>query len=123
MTFKKVCKAPDIKDNSMSLFNLDGKEIIVGKHEGKLFACDASCPHKGAYLHHGWFNGNNIVCPRHNYEYDLLCGKLVKMTSWKEKHPTWIEQNPNWRKAGNLTIYEVQVSNYYVLVDLPIIKQ
>jgi len=119
MTFKKICKITDVQDNSMSLFNVDGKEITVGKHNGKLFACAAYCPHKSAYLYHGWFSNNNIVCPRHNYEFDLSSGKLVKMTSWKENHPTWIEQDPNWRKAGDLTIYQVKVSNGYVLVDLP----
>jgi len=118
MTFKKVCKMSDVKDNSMSLFNIDSKEIIVGKYNGKLFACDAHCPHKGAYLHRGWFNEHNIVCPRHNYEFDISSGKLAKMTSWKEKHPTWIEQHPNWRKSGDLPVYEVKVSNGYVLVDL-----
>ncbi|MEM2761140.1 MAG: Rieske 2Fe-2S domain-containing protein [Nitrososphaerales archaeon] len=119
MTFKKVCKSIDVKDNSMYLFNVKGIEITVGKHDGKLFACDAHCPHRGAYLHRGSFNDNNIVCPRHHYEFDLTSGKLVKMTSWKENNPTWIEQNPNWRRSGDLTIYKVKVSNGYVLVDLP----
>lgn len=119
MTFTKICKTKDVKDDSMALYNMDGTEVIVGKYNGKLFACIPYCPHKGAYLHKGWFNGNNIVCPRHNYEFDICSGKLVKMTSWKENHPTWIEQNPNWRKAGNLTLYKIKISNGYVLVDLP----
>jgi len=119
MTFRKICKITDVKDNSMSFFNIDGVEITVGKHKGKLFACDASCPHKGAYLYRGWLDNNNIVCPRHNYEFDLSSGKLIKMKSWKENHPTWIEQNPNWRKSGDLIIYEVKVSNGHLLADLP----
>ncbi|MFQ5940103.1 MAG: Rieske (2Fe-2S) protein [Nitrososphaerales archaeon] len=119
MTFRKICKITDIKNNSMSLFDVDGVEITVGKHNGKFFACNAYCPHKGAYLYRGWFNDNNIVCGRHNYEFDLSSGKLMKMTSWKKDHPTWIEQSPNWRKAGDLTIYKVKVSNGYLAVDLP----
>lgn len=119
MPFKKVCKVDEVEDDSMSLFNIDGKEIVVGKHNGKIFACDAFCPHRGAYLHMGEFNNNNLVCPRHNYEFDIDTGKLMKMASWKENHPTWVEQNPNWRKSGDLHIFDVKVSNGYVLADLP----
>ncbi len=107
-----------MKNNSLNSFNIGTTEIVVGKRDRKLFACDAHCPHKHAYLHMGWFNGNNLVCPRHNYEFDIFTGKLMKMTSWKEGHPEWIEQNPEWRKAGDLLIYDVKVRNGYVYVDL-----
>ena len=119
MTLVTVCKVDEVKDNSLRLFNVNSVEIVVGKRKGKFFACVAHCPHKGSYLHKGWFNGDNLVCPLHNYEFNVSTGKLEKMTSWKEEHPTWIEQDPEWRKSGDLILYDVKVRNGYVLVDLP----
>ena len=117
MTFVKVCKTSDLKDNSLKLFNIGTVEIVVGKRNGKFFACDAHCPHKHAYLYKGWFSNNNLVCPLHNYEFDIFSGKLMKMASWKEDHPTWVEQDPEWRKSGDLPVYDVQIRNGYVFVD------
>jgi 3-phenylpropionate/trans-cinnamate dioxygenase ferredoxin subunit len=118
MTLVKVCKSSEVNDDSLRLFNIENREIVVGKRNGKLFACDAHCPHRHAYLHKGWFNGNNIVCPLHNYEFDVSSGKLMKMTSWKENNPTWYEQSPEWRKSGDLPIYKIKIKNGDVYVDL-----
>ena len=119
MTFVKVCKTTDLKDDSLNLFTVDGREIVVGKRKGKIFACDAHCPHRHSYLHRGWFNNNNLVCPLHNYEFDIKSGKLMKMTSWTEGQEGWIEQDPKWRESGDLPMYSVKIRNGHVYVEMP----
>lgn len=111
----KVCKVSDIEENSLQKFDIGKKEILVGKRNGKLFACDNSCPHRGASLHKGYFNDNNVVCYMHKYEYDIDTGKLKKMASWK-KSDTWVEQNPAWRESGNLIMYDVIVVSNEIYV-------
>ncbi len=56
----RVCNVSDIKENSLNKFTIEKKEILVGKKNGKLFACDNSCPHRGASLHKGVFKENNF---------------------------------------------------------------
>lgn len=118
MAFVKICRTSDLKDNSLRLFNIASVEIVVGKRDGKIFACDAHCPHKHSYLYKGWFNGNNLVCPLHNYEFDISTGKLMKIASWKEGHPGWIEQDPKWRESGDLPVYRVKIRSNYVYVEM-----
>jgi nitrite reductase/ring-hydroxylating ferredoxin subunit len=88
------------------VFTIDSTDVLVGRKNGRLFACNNSCPHRGASLSKGHFNGDNIVCHMHGYEYDVFSGKLVNMKSWK-KESTWVEQSPEWRKSGDLVKYHV----------------
>ncbi len=104
----RVCKVSDIKENSMNRFVIGKKEILVGKKDGKLFACENSCPHKGASLHKGVYKDNNVVCHMHSYEFDIDSGRLTNMKSWK-KSDTWIEQNQAWRESGDLVMYDTEI--------------
>ena len=102
----RICSSKDLKDNSMIVFNINSNDILVGRRNGKLFSCNNSCPHRGASLSKGDFNGNNIVCYMHGYEYNVFTGKLVHMKSWK-KDESWMEQSFEWRKSNDLTLYPV----------------
>jgi nitrite reductase/ring-hydroxylating ferredoxin subunit len=114
----KVCKSEEVKDNSLMVFNIHDKAILIGRRNGMLFACDNSCPHRGASLSKGHFNNNHIVCYMHGYEFDLFTGKLVNMKSWK-KEDHWVEQVPEWRKSGDLTLYRIFESNGDVTIEIP----
>ena len=102
----RICSSKDLKDNSMIVFNINSNDVLVGRRNGKLFSCNNSCPHRGASLSKGDFNGNNIVCYMHGYEYNVFTGKLVHMKSWK-KDESWMEQSLEWRKSNDLTLYPV----------------
>ena len=106
----RVCNISEIGENSMNKFTIEKKEILVGKKNGKLFACDNSCPHRGASMHKGIYKDNNVVCYMHNYEFDRDSGKLTNMKSWK-KSETWVEQNYSWRASGGLIMYDVEIKN------------
>jgi nitrite reductase/ring-hydroxylating ferredoxin subunit len=102
----------------MKLFTIDHICVLVGRLHGKLFACNNSCPHRGASLSKGELNGNNVVCYMHGYEYNVFTGKLENMKSWK-KEESWIEQSPEWRKSGNLILYSIAEKDGNILVDVP----
>ncbi|MEM0495791.1 MAG: Rieske (2Fe-2S) protein [Candidatus Nitrosocaldus sp.] len=104
----RVCRLEDVKDESMMLIRVDGREYVVGKHNGRVFACDAHCPHRYAYLHRGHFNGNNIVCPLHGFEFDIDTGRLVKIKPWHNGN-NWPEQDPEWYRSDDLRVYRVEV--------------
>lgn len=112
-----VCKSEELADGSMRKFTIQTVDILVGRKNGKLFACDNSCPHKGASLSKGHLNRDSIVCYMHGYEYNVFTGKLEKMTSWK-KEDTWVEQDPEWRKSGDLVLYPVSEEDGTVYVSL-----
>jgi nitrite reductase/ring-hydroxylating ferredoxin subunit len=113
----RICNSDEIKDNSLNVFTINNRDILVGLRNGKLFACSNSCPHRGASLSKGHFNGNNIVCYMHGYEYNLFTGVLENMKSWK-KEDSWMEQSPNWRNSGNLRLYKIEEHDNGIYVDV-----
>jgi nitrite reductase/ring-hydroxylating ferredoxin subunit len=113
----RICDRREIKDNSMLVFTINKIDILVGRRNGKLFACNNSCPHRGASLSKGEFNGDNIVCYMHGYEYNLWTGTLEKIRSWK-KDPAWREQTQEWMKSDNLILYCVYEKNDSIYLEV-----
>ncbi|MEO9295432.1 MAG: Rieske (2Fe-2S) protein [Nitrososphaera sp.] len=113
-----VCKSGELPQDGWKVFTLGTVDVLVGRRRGVLFACNNSCPHRGASLSKGEFRGDNIVCYMHGYEYNVFSGRLEKMASWK-KESTWVEQSPEWRKSGDLVLYPVTEKDGIVYVDVP----
>ncbi|MFZ0203686.1 MAG: Rieske (2Fe-2S) protein [Nitrososphaeraceae archaeon] len=114
----KACKSSDIRENSMRSFYVDKTDVLVGRRNGRLFACNNSCPHRGASLSKGELKGDNIICYMHGYEFNVFTGKLVNMKSWK-KESHWMEQTDAWRESGDLIIYPVAEKDDDVYIDIP----
>lgn len=112
----KVCNSDDVQDNSLHVFTIENKDVLVGRRRGKIFACDNSCPHRGASLSKGHFSGDNIVCYMHGYEFNIFTGSLERMKSWK-REDNWVEQSPEWRKSGNLKLYRFEERDNGIFVD------
>jgi nitrite reductase (NADH) small subunit len=59
-------------------FAVDGSQIAVYRlRDGSLRALDAVCPHKGGPLADGLTDDRVVVCPLHNYAYDMCTGEEV----------------------------------------------
>lgn len=62
-----------------------GKEFTVGDRviavfrtaEGKLFATQAWCPHANGHLADGALGARRIICPQHQWKFDLETGQCV----------------------------------------------
>lgn len=118
MIFDTSVFAKDIKDGSFTKVILENKEeVVVGKKDGKLFAFNNICPHKGASLSKGALNGDNIVCYMHGYEYNIFNGKLESMKSWK-KDDSWIEQDQGWRYSDDLKTYKTLEKDGKIFIEI-----
>ena len=101
----------------MRLVRIDKVDVLAGRINGRLFACNNSCPHRGASLALGHLSGDKVVCYMHGYEYNAFTGRLENMKSWK-KEDTWLEQSPAWRQSGDLVLYEISERDGDVYVEL-----
>jgi len=113
----RVCSSEKINNNSMAVFTIKQTDVLIGRRNGKLFAFNNSCPHRGASLSKGEFNDDNIVCYMHGYEFNVFTGKLENVKSWKKEN-TWIEQSAEWRKSGDLILYTVIEKDKDIYVDV-----
>ena len=56
---------------------LDGRSVLIGRANGRLFACLDRCPHAGAPLKIGKLRGDELECPRHGWIFNVLTGSSV----------------------------------------------
>jgi len=107
-----VCKSEEVPDNSMKVISIQGSNILVCRSNNQLFALDNSCPHRGASLSKGEIKGTKIICYMHDFEYDLISGKLLHIPS------KWNDQNPNWKKSDNLLLFQISEKNGQIYIQL-----
>ncbi len=73
--------AGDIPVGEGRTYAVDGTQIAVYRlRDGSLRALDAICPHKGGPLADGLTDDAQVVCPLHNYAFDLTTGTEMSGT-------------------------------------------
>ena len=94
---------PDLlswNDRQIAETSINGKRICVARHEGKLHAFAATCPHAGGGFSNGWIDPlGNIVCPLHRYRFALANGRNTSGEGYYLKtYP--LEQRPDGLSIG-----------------------
>ena len=92
--------AKSIPRGSMKRYEIEGRQILIGKTSlGNYFAVQAECPHKGGPLAKGELEGDVLTCPWHSYQYNVLSGRLLKIT--------YGAQYGTWRESADLDTYKI----------------
>lgn len=80
--FKTGLKKTDIEEGKLSRTEIDGKSIVLGMINDKLYAMDSVCSHEGGPLEDGSMDGYNLICPWHQGIFDIRNAKASPETSW-----------------------------------------
>ena len=87
--FQKVANRMDIKEGGLLGVELEGNKIALAMIDGKVFAIDAICSHKGAPLEEGTLEGFNLTCPWHYAVFDVRNGKVSDRTVWAKNQTSY----------------------------------
>ena len=87
-------------DDNISLIEINGKALCLGRHRDQVFVFAHKCPHAGAELSAGWIDAKgNIVCPLHGYRFSLETGRNITGEGYHLKH--WpVEQREDGLYVG-----------------------
>ena len=77
MAFLRAAKKDEVPSGAIREFQLDGKTIALANVEGKLYAIDNTCLHRGGPLGEGELAGKVVTCPWHGWQYDVTTGKVT----------------------------------------------
>ena len=94
-------KTSDIPPGKMLKVSSNGKEILVANMDGKYFAMDDTCTHKGASLSEGTLESSTVTCPWHGSTWDCKTGKLMDFAT----------------KLKDLASYKVAVESDSVFIE------
>jgi nitrite reductase/ring-hydroxylating ferredoxin subunit len=87
--FKIVANKKDIKEGSLQGIELGGSKIVLAMVNGKVFAMDTVCSHKGAPLEEGQLEGYDLTCPWHYAVFDVRNGKVSDRTVWAKNQTSY----------------------------------
>ncbi|MCH6200553.1 Rieske 2Fe-2S domain-containing protein [Aquiflexum sp. LQ15W] len=66
-----------IPEKRIKLVQLGGEKICISRNGDAFFAFEPFCPHRMASLIQGTIVRNEIVCPLHQYRFDMQTGAVV----------------------------------------------
>ena|SRR3989344_1631005 len=95
----KAGSVDEIKEGAAKVVSVDGEEVAVFKLEGKFYAIQHKCPHKGGPLGEGSLDGSVVVCPWHGWKFDIKTGVSPVFPTAKVK-------TYNVRVEGNEVVVE-----------------
>ena len=55
----------------------DKHVAVFHSRDGRVFATQATCPHRGGPLADGLLGGSTLVCPLHEWSFDLQSGMAI----------------------------------------------
>ncbi|XHH08301.1 MAG: Rieske (2Fe-2S) protein [Candidatus Bathyarchaeia archaeon] len=88
--FVWVISVNDLAENQIKQVSVVGRKILLIKREGQVYAVASHCPHKGYDLSKGFLKDNLLVCPCHDWSFDIRTGeyqtnKAIKLLTFECK--------------------------------------
>ena len=78
-------------------FKIGGAAIAVFRsRQGRVYATQAECPHRAGPLADGLIGGDTLICPLHNFKFNLETGEpLGNDCPSLSTHPVWVDEDGN----------------------------
>ncbi|OIO38408.1 MAG: hypothetical protein AUJ72_02600 [Candidatus Omnitrophica bacterium CG1_02_46_14] len=80
----KVAKFSDINEGKSQMVSIGGKELGLFKIEGKIYAIENGCAHRGGPLAEGYLDGSEVTCPWHAWAFDVKTGACQTSPDMKQ---------------------------------------
>ena len=75
MALLRAAKKDEIPPGTIREFQLNGTTVAIANVDGKLYAINNVCLHRGGPLGEGELAGKIVTCPWHGWTYDVTTGK------------------------------------------------
>lgn len=99
MSWTSLCDLQDLTPDQGKYVEIDGFQLAVFLHAGKVYVMDNECPHAGGAMAGGWVENGCAVCPWHHWMFKLDTGQLHDEGAYGggakiRTYPTRIFQRP-----------------------------
>lgn len=76
-TRRTVARRDEVPPGEARVVHVDGQAIALVNVDGRYFAIDNRCPHRGGPLGEGALDGAILTCPWHGWQWDVTTGNNV----------------------------------------------
>lgn len=115
MSFVEIATSDELKDGSMKMATVSGREVLLARIGDNYYSADNRCPHMGGNLSMGVLEGTIITCPRHHSRFDLTDGHVIRWTDWTGLK---LAIGKILRSPRPLKTHEVKIEGNKILVDV-----
>ena len=77
MAFTRVAALSELTAGKGKQITVDGRKIALFYMDGKVYAVDDTCTHRGASLSEGQCHAGQVMCPWHSARFDLTTGAAL----------------------------------------------
>jgi nitrite reductase/ring-hydroxylating ferredoxin subunit len=77
MGFVRTAKVGELPPGTVREFQIEGRAVALANVEGKIYAINNTCLHRGGPLGQGTLHGKVVTCPWHGWQFDVTTGKVV----------------------------------------------
>ena len=78
MGLLRAARKDEVPPGTIREFQVDGIALAIANVDGKFYAIDNTCLHRGGPLGQGQLAGRVVTCPWHNWQYDVTSGKMAE---------------------------------------------
>ena len=75
--FIKVASTTDLAPGEARCVEVAGKKIALFNLEGRFYAIDDTCTHRGGPLSEGEVSGEEVTCPWHGAVFNITTGAVL----------------------------------------------
>jgi len=76
--YEWVASVEDVPRMRPLSVEVDGRGVLVCLQDDEVRAVDEICPHEERSMRYGVVQGGSIVCPHHQYKFDLETGRCKR---------------------------------------------
>jgi nitrite reductase (NADH) small subunit len=102
MALIRTAKVGELPPGTIREFSVEGRAIALAHVDGRIYAINNTCLHRGGPLGEGLLEGKAVTCPWHGWQFDVTTGKSL--------------QNP----TAGVDCYRVEVRGEDIFVDVSI---
>ena len=77
MGFIQVATTDQIPSGSMRAYTVNDRDILLTNYDGKYYAINLKCTHRGGDLSKGKLEGKIVTCPLHGSKFDVTTGECI----------------------------------------------
>lgn len=77
----RVTETRDVPNNTMRVFKIGVREMLIVNVEDKFYAFENRCPHMGYPLYFGSLEGKVLTCGFHYAKFDVRTGKSLGLVT------------------------------------------
>lgn len=75
--YQTLCQVTDVPEGSSRMFRVEEQMVGLFHVNGDFLAVSNECPHAGASLAHGTFDGDVVTCRIHHWKFCLRTGQYL----------------------------------------------